>query len=209
VSALCASGPVLFSGDAQGGVRVWDLTGGAVKQTLDGAHTESTHPAIMALLVWEGHLVTGSLDGFIKVWEPADPITGSVINPTPVFIFPEADQQQQQHHSGGRGSRRGGRSARGHQFSTNDLPGVLSLCGVADATGKSVIMAAYNGENSIRLLELPTFADRGVLSDVHNVRAMAGFPPGRLMMSGDEHGRVKVWRWKEPTGSFRGATLTN
>ena len=49
----------------------------------------------------------------------------------------------------------------------------------------------------IRLWELPTFAERGALCDVNNARAMVGFPPGRLLISGDEHGRVKVWRWKE------------
>ena len=146
----------------------------------------------MALLVWEGHLVTGSLDGYIKVWEPADPASGLVINAAPVYTFPEPPQAQQ----GGGGRGRGGRSGRGASRGP-DLPGVLSLCGVADAAGKAVVMAAYNGETSIKLWELPTFAERGVLADVHNVRAMAGFAPGRLMISGDEHGRIKVWRWKE------------
>ena len=59
-------------------------------------------------------------------------------------------------------------------------------------------MASYNAEGCIRLWELPTFAERGTLGDVNNARAMAGFVAGRLLVSGDEHGRVKVWRWKDP-----------
>lgn len=39
--------------------------------------------------VWEGHIVSASLDGLIKIWEPADPSTGLVINPQPVFTYPE------------------------------------------------------------------------------------------------------------------------
>ena len=39
--------------------------------------------------MWEGHIVSASLDGLIKIWEPADPSTGLVVNPQPIFTFPE------------------------------------------------------------------------------------------------------------------------
>ena len=42
-----------------------------------------------AVQVWEGHVVSASLDGLIKIWEPADPASGLIINPTPIFTFPE------------------------------------------------------------------------------------------------------------------------
>jgi WD40 repeat protein len=195
ISSMCVSNHIMFSGDAQGSIKVWDLNQGAVIQTLDNAHSDTSHPAIMSMLIWEGHLVTGSLDGYIKVWEPADPSTGTTISTTPIFIFPEAPPQQAQQ-GGGRGRGRGGRGGY-NQPQTPALPGVLSLCGVADPAGKAVVMVSYNGESAIRLWELPSFAERGALSDVSNVRSMAGFPAGRLMISGDERGRVKVWRWKD------------
>jgi hypothetical protein len=191
LTAMCASGTVLFTGDAKGTIKVWDLAAGAVRQTLDRAHAGGTaHPAIMAMLVWEGHLVTGSLDGYIKIWEPADPAAagGHVISAAPVFTFPEPAAAPPPAGGGGRGRSR----AR-----AEELPGVLALCGVADPQGKAVVMVSYNGDTSVRLWELPSFAERGALADVSNVRAMAGFPAGRLMVSGDEHGRVRVWRWKE------------
>lgn len=57
-------------------------------------------------------------------------------------------------------------------------------------------MASYNGERCIRLWELPSFEARGTLGDVNNARAMAGSAAAQLVFSGDEHGRVKVWKWK-------------
>lgn len=31
---------------------------------------------------------------------------------------------------------------------------------------------------------------------MNNARAMAGSAAAQLVFSGDEHGRVKVWKWK-------------
>ena len=61
---------------------------------------------------------------------------------------------------------------------------------------RCVVMASYNGERCIRLWELPSFEARGTLRDINNARALAGSVAGQLVFSGDEHGRVKVWRWK-------------
>lgn len=201
VSSLCVSHSILFSGDAQGNVKVWDLGQGTVKQTLERAHSDTSHPAIMSMLIWEGHLITGSLDGYIKVWEPADPASGLVISPTPAYVFPEKDKDL--HPSGG-GYSRGGRGGRGGFKAPNRLNGVLALCGVADSAGRAVVMASYNGESAIKLWELPSFSERGILTDVNNVRSMAGFAAGRLMLSGDEVGRIKVWRWKETSVAAAG-----
>lgn len=188
VSCMCTSGPFLFSGDTAGTIKVWDLEAGVVKQTLIKAHRKSQHPAIMSLLIWEGHLMSGSLDGEIKIWEPADPATGNVVNPSSIYVYPEQEESQQQGRGRGRSY-----SSRGPQ-----LNGVLCLCGVADLEGKAVLMVSYNSENAIRLFELPTFVDRGSLSHVQNARALTGFPQGNLMISGDEFGKVKIWRWKAP-----------
>lgn len=188
VTFMCASGPFLFSGDSAGTIKVWDLAAGLIKQTLIKAHKNSQHPAIMSLLIWEGHLISGSLDGEIKIWEPAEPNTGNVVNPVSVYVYPEKEENQ----SHGRGGRGRGRSS----YSRGPINGVLSMCGVADLEGKAVLMVSYNSENSIRLFELPTFIDRGSLGHIVNPRAMIGFPPGNLMIAGDETGKVKCWKWK-------------
>lgn len=174
ISCLWASHPFLFSADYLGTLKVWDLSTGAARQTIERAHSGSDVPCITDLTVWEGHIVSASLDGLIKIWEPADPATGLIINPTPIFTFPEQEPGQ-----------------RG-----DSLAGILALCGVADAQNRCVLMASYNGERCIRLWELPSFEARGTLGDVNNARAMAGSAAAQLVFSGDEHGRVKVWKWK-------------
>lgn len=68
---------------------MWDLNAGVVRQTVDKAHSGSDVPCITNLTVWEGHIISASLDGLIKIWEPADPASGNIINPTPIFSFPE------------------------------------------------------------------------------------------------------------------------
>jgi hypothetical protein len=71
------------------GPQVWDLAAGVVRQTVEKAHSGTDVPCITDLTVWEGHIVSASLDGLIKIWEPADPASGLIINPTPIFSFPE------------------------------------------------------------------------------------------------------------------------
>ena len=46
-------------------LQVWDLSTGAVRQTLERAHSGSEVPCITDLTVWEGHIVSASLDGLI------------------------------------------------------------------------------------------------------------------------------------------------
>ena len=48
----------------------------------------------------------------------------------------------------------------------------------------------------MRLWELPTFAERGELSAVHDARALTAGSAAGLLVSGDKHGAVKV---RQPT----------
>lgn len=182
---MTVAGLMLFSGDTAGTVKVWDLEAGTIKQTLIKAHRNAQYPAITQLLIWEGHLLSSSLDGEIKIWEPASDGT-SVVNPTCIYTYPESSSASQ---GGGRGRGRGYRG-------TPNLNGVLAMQGVADLEGKAVLMVSYNTEHCIKLFELPTFADRGNLTHVNNPRAMAAFPQAQLLFAGDETGKVKTWRWK-------------
>ncbi|GAB4819435.1 hypothetical protein N2152v2_006481 [Parachlorella kessleri] len=179
VSCLVVSGQYMFSADFGGTIKVWDLGSGQCVQTLEKAHRGTTHPAIRGLLVWEGHLVSSSLDGLIKIWEPS-PEAGTIINPTPVYSFP-SDQQD----------------GAPQRQQLGELNGVLALCGITDSQGRSVLMVSYNTDTALRLFEMPTFQDRGALATSSSVRALAG-GPGGLLMAGDEQGKIRVWRWKPP-----------
>ena len=88
-AACCAVPAVQCACRATLCLQVWDLSTGTVRQTLERAHSGSEVPCITDLTVWEGHIVSASLDGLIKIWEPADPSSSLILNPTPIFTFPE------------------------------------------------------------------------------------------------------------------------
>jgi hypothetical protein len=50
-----------------------------------------------------------------------------------------------------------------------DPAGIVTMHGTSDLAGKSVLMVATARDRSIKLLELPTFSERGVLPDVSGV----------------------------------------
>lgn len=47
-----------------------------------------------------------------------------------------------------------------------EFVGIVNMFGSADTAGKSVLMLAGARDRSVKLLELPTFTERGVLPDV-------------------------------------------
>ena len=59
-------------------LQVWDLAAGSVRQTIERAHSGDL-ACVTHMLVWESHLLSSSLDGRIKIWEPADPNGGAVV----------------------------------------------------------------------------------------------------------------------------------
>lgn len=79
----------MCDGRALPGLLAGPVAGWYAACTCHSRPTTSTAPAPVCTQVWEGHIVSASLDGLIKIWEPADPSTGLVVNPQPIFTFPE------------------------------------------------------------------------------------------------------------------------
>ena len=75
--------------------------------------------------------------------------------------------------------------------------GVLAISGAIDKEQKPLLMASYNDDNCVRLFDLPSFQERGSLPQMRDSRAIAAVP-GDILVAGDVHGTVKVWRWKAP-----------
>ncbi|CAN6562750.1 unnamed protein product [Malus baccata var. baccata] len=74
--------------------------------------------------------------------------------------------------------------------------GVLDLAGMTDPETKPILLCSCN-DNSVRLLELPSFSERGRLFAKREIRRI-GVGPGGLFFSGDATGLVSVWKWMEP-----------
>lgn len=75
--------------------------------------------------------------------------------------------------------------------------GVLAISGAIDKEQKPLLMASYNDDNCMRLFNLPSFQERSSLPQMRDSRAIAAVP-GDILVAGDVHGTVKVWRWKAP-----------
>ncbi len=56
-------------------------------------------------------------------------------------------------------------------------------------------LAGYN-DSSMRFYALPSFEDRGRMSQRFNVRALTASAGGFL--SGDEKGLIRAWAWNPP-----------
>eukprot|EP00271_Cylindrocystis_brebissonii_P005155 TRINITY_DN17101_c0_g1_i1.p1 TRINITY_DN17101_c0_g1~~TRINITY_DN17101_c0_g1_i1.p1 ORF type:complete len:447 (-),score=48.39 TRINITY_DN17101_c0_g1_i1:1268-2608(-) len=121
---------------------------------------------VMGLLCWGVHLLSCSLDGTVKVWEA---------NAAGQFELKYTHE----------GSGEDGKTE-----------AALAMCGSLDASSRPVLLVAYN-DNTVRLFDLPQFSHRGTLFSNNEVRTIHVAPPGssNIFFTGDNGGRVKVWRW--------------
>ncbi|KAB2626667.1 zinc finger CCCH domain-containing protein 48-like [Pyrus ussuriensis x Pyrus communis] len=81
-------------------------------------------------------------------------------------------------------------------YTHSEEHGVLDLAGMTDPETKPILLCSCN-DNSVRLLELPSFSERGRLFAKREIRRI-GVGPGGLFFSGDATGLVSVWKWMEP-----------
>lgn len=173
VSSMVVQGKFLFSGDFAGVLKVWDLEQARVLQTVQ-AHEHG----ITKVLMWQAHLLTGSLDGSVRVWgavaEGAMGL-GAVLQTEPVHTFQDQDD-----------SRKGAAGRRG----------VLMMHGTVDKAGTEMLMVAYLGIGGVKLYDLPNLNCRGLLdAGGGDCRAITSVP-GMLLITGSSSGKVKVFQWK-------------
>eukprot|EP00884_Botryococcus_braunii_P003658 jgi/Botrbrau1/13293/Bobra.27_2s0013.1 len=174
VQSLMVISNLLFSADWSGCVKAWDMSTGKCVQTILRAHDT----VIMGMLSWENCLLTSALDGNVRVWVPTEnPVEGQVVDPTPAYQHPVEDEFEMQ------GKRR-----------NQEFGGVLALMGSVDTANRPVLMVSHSDDNIVRLYDLPSFSDRGHLPGVVKGRALTA--AGRVLISGDQKGVVKMWQWK-------------
>mmetsp|Transcript_58575 Transcript_58575/g.186739 ORF Transcript_58575/g.186739 Transcript_58575/m.186739 type:complete len:304 (+) Transcript_58575:303-1214(+) len=146
VSPSSAEATSLISGGWDNSVRVWDLTSGQCTHVEENAHNS----VVMNVMLYEQYILTGSLDGRVKIWGPA--ATGAGLELT--FTHPDDEW-----------------AAAGNRGKTPDQEGVLCMEGTLDSAGKACLMVSYNprGNDSmrVRVFEMPSFEDKGA---IHGVR---------------------------------------
>ncbi|CAO2835016.1 unnamed protein product [Amaranthus hypochondriacus] len=77
-------------------------------------------------------------------------------------------------------------------YERNEQHGILSMCVMHDATNKPMLLSSCD-DNTVRLYDLPSFAERGRIFAKQEVRSIH-VGPGGLFFTGDGTGLVSVWR---------------
>jgi WD40 repeat protein len=168
---------LLFSGGAEGHIKVWDLAQGACVQDI-AAHTGHL---VMELVFWEHHLLSCAMDGKVKVWA-SNAASWASPNFQLLQTFPPDAPG-------------GGDVFSRRQTAAGDETPLVSICGCADTAGQPVLLASQN-DSKVNLLALPSFQRRGecFLPSDQYARALA-YGPGGMFFTGDSGGVVKCWRF--------------
>ncbi|OMO51446.1 Zinc finger, CCCH-type [Corchorus olitorius] len=197
VYAMAVANDKLFAGTQNGDIMAWRASFEAnpfhLAASLQG-HTR----AVLCLSVGENMLFSGSADNTIRVWDTetlqciktlnghADAVTSvihcnghlfscSLDGTIKVWFASEGQQNWEVIHT--------------HKEET----GVLTLCGMNDAEMKPVLCCSCN-DNTVRLYDLPSFTERGILFSKREVRVIERGPSG-LFFTGDAAGSLSVWMW--------------
>ncbi|KFM23747.1 Zinc finger CCCH domain-containing protein 59 [Auxenochlorella protothecoides] len=195
----------------QGQIKAWNMS--TNQETVLEGHTGQ----VLSLAAAGGMLFSGAQDATIRVWKPS-PLAGFECS-----AVLRAD-------GGGHSSPVSCLCASGPYLFSADFKGNIKArewhVGVWDVTAgvlRQAVDRAHSGAALAAItdlfvwqnclfsgsldgcIKLPSFEGRGVLSGVKNVRAMTGYSAGNLLLSGDERGQVKIWRWRELPQANAGA----
>ncbi|XP_010555647.1 PREDICTED: zinc finger CCCH domain-containing protein 48 [Tarenaya hassleriana] len=203
VYSLVVGNDLLFAGTQDGSILAWRYN--TITNSFDPVASLKGHTrAVVSLYVGGNRLYSGSMDNSIKVWSldnlqciqtltEHNSVVMSLIcwdqfllscsldNTVKVWVATEGGNLEV-------------------TYTHNEEHGVLALCGMHDAEAKPVLLCSCN-DNSLRLYDLPSFAERGKIFAKEEIRSIE-IGPGGLFFTGDGSGQVKVWKWKtDPTAT--------
>ncbi|KAL8495386.1 hypothetical protein ACS0TY_019508 [Phlomoides rotata] len=70
--------------------------------------------------------------------------------------------------------------------------GVITLCGIHDAEARPILLCSF-GDNTVRLYDLPTFTEKGIIFSKREVELIKIGIEG-LFFTGDATGEISVWK---------------
>ncbi|XP_068650523.1 zinc finger CCCH domain-containing protein 48-like [Aristolochia californica] len=203
VYSMIVGNEMLFAGVQDGSILAWKFI--AATNCFEPAASLNGHNlAVVSMIVGTNRLYSGSMDTTIKVWDLATlqclqtltdhtSVVMSVLCWDQFLVSASLDQTIKVWAATETGNLE-------VTFTHSEEHGVLTLCGMHDAQAKPVLLCACN-DNSVRLYDLPSFAERGKLFSKEEVRAIQ-IGPGGLFFTGDGAGQVKVWKWIEQANNI-------
>lgn len=203
VYALVVGNDFLFAGTQDGSILTWQFN--AATNCFEPVTSLAGHSlAVVSLVVGANRLYSGSMDHSIKVWSietlhclqtltDHSAVVMSVLCWDQFLLSCSLDKTIKVWVATQTGNLE-------VTYTHNEDHGVLALCGMHDSEGKPILLCACN-DNSVRLYDLPSFAERGKVFSKQEVRAIQ-MGPRSLFFTGDGTGQVRVWSMlAEPTST--------
>ncbi|KAL9240417.1 hypothetical protein vseg_014641 [Gypsophila vaccaria] len=196
VYALVVGNDLLFAGTQDGSILAWRFNPASNAFEPAASLMGHTRP-VVTMFVGANRLYSGSMDNSIKVWNletlqciqtltDHTSVVMSVLCWDQFLLSASLDQTVKVFAATQSGNLE-------VTFTHTEEHGLLTLCGMHDSEAKPIILCSCN-DNSVRLYDLPSFAERGKIFSKQEIRAIqAG--PGGLFFTGDGNGQVRVWNW--------------
>ncbi|XP_027358163.1 zinc finger CCCH domain-containing protein 48 isoform X3 [Abrus precatorius] len=201
VYALVVINDMLFAGTQDGSILAWKFN--VVTNCFEPAASLKGHSrGVVSLVVGANRLYSGSMDNTIRVWNletlqclqtltDHTSVVMSVLCWDQFLLSCSLDKTVKVWYATESGNLE-------VTYTHNEENGIVTLCGMHDSQGKPILLCSCN-DNTVRLYDLPTFAERGKIFTKQEVRAIQTGPNG-IFFTGDGTGQVRVWNWiAEPT----------
>ncbi|XP_061351568.1 zinc finger CCCH domain-containing protein 48 isoform X2 [Gastrolobium bilobum] len=201
VYALVINNDMLFAGTQDGSILAWKFN--VVTNCFEPAASLKGHSrGVVSLVVGANRLYSGSMDNTIRVWSletlqclqtltEHTSVVMSVLCWEQFLLSCSLDKTVKVWFATESGNLE-------VTYTHNEENGILTLCGMHDSQGKPILLCSCN-DNTVRLYDLPSFAERGKIYSKQEVRAIQIGPSG-IFFTGDGTGQVRVWNWTtEPT----------
>lgn len=203
VYALVVINDMLFAGTQDGAILVWKFNVAA--NCFEPAASLKGHTrGVVSLVVGANRLYSGSMDNTVRVWNletlqclqtltEHTSVVMSVLCWDQFLISCSLDKTVKVWYATESGNLE-------VTYTHTEEHGIITLCGMHDAQGKPILLCSCN-DNTVRLYDLPSFAERGKIFNKQEVRAIQT-GPGSIFFTGDGTGQVRVWNWiPEPATS--------
>ncbi|XP_041998396.1 zinc finger CCCH domain-containing protein 63-like [Salvia splendens] len=196
VYSIIVGNDLLFAGNKDGTILAWKFN--AATNCFEPAASLKGHTlAVVTLVVGGNRMYSGSMDHTIRVWsletlQCVQTLTGhnhvvtsvlcwdqfllsaSLDNTAKVWATTESGNLEV-------------------TYTHTEEQGLITLCGMHDSESKPVLFCSCN-DNSVRVYDLPSFSERGMIFSKEEVRSIQ-IGPGGLFFTGDGSGQVRVWKW--------------
>ncbi|XP_024028274.1 zinc finger CCCH domain-containing protein 63 [Morus notabilis] len=194
VYSMVVGKDLLFAGTQDGSILAWKFN--AAANCFEPVTSLTGHSlAVVSLVVGANRLYSGSMDHSIKVWSletlqclqtltDHSSVVMSLLCWNQFLLSCSLDKTIKVWVATQNGSLE-------VTYTHNEEHGVLALDGMPDSEGKPVLLCACN-DNSVRLYDLPSFAERGKVFSKQEVRAIQR-GPGSLFFTGDGTGQLRIW----------------